>query len=53
MLLKKSHIKWNKDMGKNVESAPWYHLSQGQRFNDYHLSLAEKKEARKQAEQRN
>jgi hypothetical protein len=45
-------INWNKDRGKDVESAPWYHLGQqyggheGDRINDYHLTLAEKLQAR-------
>jgi hypothetical protein len=45
-------IKWYKDRGKDVESAPWYHLElqyggkEGDRINDHHLSLAEKQAAR-------
>lgn len=45
-------IKWTKDRGKDVESAPWYHLGpqyggkEGDRINEHHLSLAEKKAAR-------
>jgi hypothetical protein len=50
VLRKKPSIKWSKDRGKDVESAPWYHLFQGERINDHHLSLAEKKEAREKAE---
>jgi hypothetical protein len=50
VLRKRPNIKWNKDRGKDVESAPWYHLFQGERINDHHLSLAEKKEAREKAE---
>ena len=42
----KPNINWNKDRGKDVESAPWYHLFQGDRINDYHLPLAEKRAAR-------
>lgn len=47
-----SSIKWKKDRGKDVESAPWYHLGpqyggkEGDRINEHHLSLAEKKAAR-------
>jgi hypothetical protein len=37
------NISWDKDRGKDVESAPWYHLFNGDRINDHHLSLAEKK----------
>lgn len=42
VLRKNPNIKWNKDRGKDVESAPWYHLFKGDRINDYHLSLVEK-----------
>lgn len=37
------NINWNKDRGKDVPSAPWYHLLKGERINDYHLSLEEKR----------
>ncbi|MEL0169781.1 MAG: N-6 DNA methylase [Pseudomonadaceae bacterium] len=46
------NIKWTKDRGKDVESAPWYTLGlqydegEGARINDHHLSLAEKRVAR-------
>lgn len=46
------NIKWAKDRGKDVESAPWYTLGlqydegEGARINDHHLSLAEKYKAR-------
>lgn len=46
------NIKWTKDRGKDVDSAPWYTLGlqygegEGARINDHHLSLAEKKAAR-------
>ncbi|MCJ7624682.1 MAG: hypothetical protein MUO76_14365 [Anaerolineaceae bacterium] len=36
-------VKWEKDRGKDVESAPWYHLFKGKRINDYHLNLTEKR----------
>lgn len=39
-------IKWEKDRGKDVPSAPWYKLFKGDRINDHHLTLAEKREAR-------
>ena len=45
VLRDKPNINWNKDRGKDVESAPWYHLFNGDRINDYHLSLAEKRAA--------
>lgn len=46
ILRDKPNIKWDKDRGKDVESAPWYHLFNGDRINDHHLSLAEKQAAR-------
>lgn len=46
VLRDKPNIKWNKDRGKDVESAPWYHVFDGDRINDHHLSLAEKRTAR-------
>jgi hypothetical protein len=44
----KPNIKWNKDRGKDVPSAPWYKLGldynegEGARINEHHLTLAEK-----------
>lgn len=46
VLRSKPNIKWNKDRGKDVESAPWYPLFKGERINDYHLSLEKKLKAR-------
>jgi len=45
ILRDKPNIKWTKDRGKDVESAPWYQTFGGERINDHHLSLAEKKTA--------
>ena len=51
ILRSKPNIKWTKDRGNDVESAPWYKLglqyneSEGSRINDHHLSLAEKQAA--------
>ena len=42
VLREKPNINWNKDRGKDVESAPWYHLFKGDRINDYHLKLDRK-----------
>ncbi len=48
----KPNVKWTKDRGKDVESAPWYKLGleyegkEGDRINDHHLTLAEKQAAR-------
>lgn len=55
VLAHKPNIHWKKDRGKDVESAPWYHLgpqlggAKGDRINDYHLTLAAKRQARAQA----
>jgi hypothetical protein len=43
VLRDKPSIKWNKDRGKDVESAPWHHMFKGDRINDYHLRLEEKR----------
>ena len=50
----KPNIKWNKDRGKDVESAPWYSLcphpvhggNKGDRINDHHLTIDEKQAER-------
>lgn len=39
-------INWNKDRGKDVRSAPWFKIFKGERINDHHLTLAEKRKAR-------
>jgi hypothetical protein len=50
----KPNINWNKDRGKDVPSAPWYTLgpeyggSRGDRINDHHLTLAEKRGGQKE-----
>jgi hypothetical protein len=44
----KLNIKWDKDRGKDVPSAPWFHQFNGDRINDYHLTLAEKHQAREE-----
>ncbi|WP_453934118.1 Eco57I restriction-modification methylase domain-containing protein [Acidovorax temperans] len=41
----KLNITWDKDRGKDVESAPWFKVFGGDRINDHHLTLAEKKAA--------
>ncbi|MFV0436852.1 MAG: Eco57I restriction-modification methylase domain-containing protein [Desulfopila sp.] len=50
VLRDKPNINWNKDRGKDVESAPWYHVFDGDRINDHHLTLAKKRAAREAAE---
>lgn len=42
----KLNIAWDKDRGKDVESAPWFKTFKGDRINDHHLMLAEKRTAR-------
>jgi len=52
VLRAKPNIHWKKDRGKDVESAPWFKLGleyggkEGDRINDHHLNLVEKKIAR-------
>jgi len=43
----KLNITWDKDRGKDVESAPWFKEFGGDRINDHHLTLAEKLEAKR------
>ncbi|HCH6179395.1 TPA: N-6 DNA methylase [Vibrio parahaemolyticus] len=51
----KPNIHWKKDRGTDVASAPWFDLGpvygekEGSRINDHHVTLAEKKAAREQA----
>jgi hypothetical protein len=42
----KLNITWDKDRGKDVESAPWFKTFGGDRINDHHLTVAEKQAAR-------
>ncbi|PIQ50873.1 MAG: restriction endonuclease subunit M [Comamonadaceae bacterium CG12_big_fil_rev_8_21_14_0_65_59_15] len=44
----KLNITWDKDRGKDVESAPWFKVFNGERINDHHLTLAEKIAAAKE-----
>ena len=48
VLRDKPNIRWDKDRGKDVESAPWYKLFKGERINDHHLILEEKKKVQEQ-----
>ena len=50
ILRDKPNIHWNKDRGKDMESAPWYHLFQGDRINDHPLTLAKKRATREQTD---
>lgn len=45
----KLNITWDKDRGKDVESAPWFNEFGGDRINDHHLSRREKEAARTRA----
>lgn len=49
VLRDKPNVQWTKDRGKDVASAPWFDTFDGDRINDHHLSLAEKKAAREAA----
>jgi hypothetical protein len=42
----KPNVRWDKDRGKDAESAPWYHIDRGERINDRHLKLSEKDKSR-------
>jgi hypothetical protein len=42
----KLNITWDKDRGKDVESAPWSKVFKGERINDHHLTRTEKTAAR-------
>ena len=42
----KLNIAWDKDRGKDVESAPWFKKFGGDRINDHHLTRSEKMAAR-------
>lgn len=48
VLRDKPNIKWTKDRGKDTENSPWYHLFHGDRINDHHVTLEEKKKAREE-----
>jgi hypothetical protein len=43
------NVKYTVDRGKDVPSAPWYHVFNGERRNDHHTTLAEKRAAREAA----
>lgn len=42
----KPNIRWTKDRGRDVPSAPWYDEFNGERINDHHLALAVKRQSR-------
>src|SRR5690606_1946626 len=43
-------ITWGKDRGTVVESAPWFHKFKGERINDPHLTVSEKKSGRRMSD---
>lgn len=43
------NVKYTVDRGKDVPSAPWYDVFGGERRNDHHTTLAEKRAARSKA----
>ena len=47
-----SKVLKDKDRGKDVASAPWYEVFNGERRNDHHTTLAEKRAAREAAGER-
>ena len=47
----KPNVKWGVDRGKDVGSAPWYHLDGGVRNNDRHLGLGRRPELQSQSYQ--
>ncbi len=57
VLRDKPNIHWKKDRGKDVPSAPWYHLgpqyggNNGDRINDHHLTLAEKQQRSRESKE--
>ena len=42
----KLNITWGKDRRKDVESALWFPVFKGERINDHHLTLTEKRRAK-------
>jgi hypothetical protein len=51
VLRKRPNINWNKDRGKDVEAAPWYHKFKGERINDHHTTIVEKTKAKERPKQ--
>jgi hypothetical protein len=48
ILRDKPNIKWDKDRGKDTKNSPWHKNFDGNRINDYHLTLEEKNKARQE-----
>ncbi|MHC9062359.1 Eco57I restriction-modification methylase domain-containing protein [Nitrospira sp. CMX1] len=52
ILRAKPNIKWSKDRGTDVDSAPWFKVFKGERINDHHLTLDEKRKAQQSSGER-
>lgn len=52
ILRAKPNINWNKDRGTDVASAPWFKVFKGERINDHHLTLDEKRKAQQSSGER-
>jgi hypothetical protein len=50
--IKRGHVHFHAVKGRDPESAPWYHLFKGDRINDHHLRLEEKRQARSKHEKK-
>jgi hypothetical protein len=50
VLRKDPNVNWKKDRGADPASAPWFKVFNGDRINDHHLTLAEKRAARQAKE---
>ncbi len=46
VLRKDPNVNWKKDRGADPASAPWFKVFNGDRINDHHLTVAEKRAAR-------
>lgn len=46
VLRDKFNINWKKDRGKDISSSPWFSVFDGERINDMHISLEDKKMSR-------
>ena len=46
------NIKWTKDRGSDVPSSPWYPVFKGERINDHHTNLEEKRASRQAVKKR-
>jgi hypothetical protein len=52
VLREQPKITWTKDRGTDVASAPWHSVFKGERINDHHTTLAEKRAAREPIKKR-